>query len=140
MTGYIIVQRDDYMRDCGVFTGQMQLAPSKINLMMDCPLVLGQPEWSPYIEHAYVFTDAFQAHRWLSRLLPPWNDARNRATCHRPQVRHDGEFFPGEHSTKHRQIPVSRINHAEMFIAAEAFEAGVREGERRMAELNRGAA
>lgn len=123
---FIIVERDDRMKDRGVFTGQIQVVDS--HMFMDeersCALQCIDGIASPDIEHAFLFHTPWDAWRFAIQFQPHWDTERNRFWGFRRWVaRNDGNFFPGEirHGSDVHNPTLGRhfVPH-EMIIAATA--------------------
>jgi hypothetical protein len=130
MTRFIIVERDMMLKDCGVFTGQIQIIETK--LMSDGAgnqVQASDGISSPDIEHAFLFHFAARAWHYAMGFEPHWDEDRKRYFAFRRWiVRKDGEYFPGE--CVHRQEPIGDYTGAgiarEMLMRArmDAFEQG----------------
>ena len=141
MSGFIIVKLDFSMNDEAVVTAAFSLAlvPERL-LFGNEPIALVEPVLSTGIENAFVFPGAFQAYRWYDRLITPMHNGRRQSHDLTWHVRKDTEFFQGENAwDNHRVRFAPRVKTAGKTIEqaeADAFQAGVRQGERNIAELN----
>lgn len=106
---FIIVERDTSLKDVGVFTGQIQIVPTKLFFLDDAktiPLQAMDGVSSPDLEHAFVFNSAAIAWRFAMQFEPHWNAGAGRYWgARRWVVRRDLAFFPGE---CHHGINVSK--------------------------------
>ncbi len=97
---FIIVERDVELKDCGVFTGQIQLIETRLIFIddeqtMGCQAMDGVA--SQDIEHAFLFHDPATAWRYAMLFEPHWDASAKRYHAARRWVaRRDGDYFPGE--------------------------------------------
>lgn len=136
MNRFIVVERDLFLKDVGVFTGQIQIVETRL-IVNEAgePLQASDGVSSPDIEHAFLFNVAAIAWRYAMSFEPHWDQEGKRYVAFRRWiVRKDLEFFPGE--CVHRQVPIGMYtgagNEREMIMRArlEGYEQG-RESMRR---------
>ena len=97
MTKFIIVERDSNLKDCGVFTGQVQIVDSKMVIDDVGALQVMDGVSSPDLEHAFLFNTAWDAWRFARQFQPIWCSEEQRFHGFRRWVaRKDGDYFPGE--------------------------------------------
>jgi hypothetical protein len=139
-TGYIIVERDVFLKDRGVFTGQIQIVDSPFRFHDDAktvPFQVTEGVWSTDIEHAFVFNSSATAWRHAMNFEPHFDRDRNRYwAARRWVVRKDGEFCPGQ--AIHKQEPLGLYaglsNDRELMLRAmmQSFEQGQQSARREM--------
>jgi hypothetical protein len=136
--GYIIVERDILLKDCGVFTGQIQIISTRLRFH-DNGEGFQAPDGvsSPHIEHAFVFHCPGTAWRHAMNFEPHWDESRKRYWAFRRWVvRSDGQYWPGE--SAHIQAPigpsVGNMNVRELIMRASltGFEQGYESARREL--------
>ena len=94
---FIVVEIDTQLKDCGVFTGQVQIVESRMIVGDYGALQVMDGVSSRDIEHAFLFNMAWDAWRFAMQFQPHWNAEANRFWGFRRwRVRRDGDYFPGE--------------------------------------------
>lgn len=97
---FIIVERDQLLKDCGVFTGQIQIIDTRLmfhDVEKTIPFQAMDGVSSPDIEHAFLFNAVATAWRFAMQFEPHWNAAARRYFGARRWVaRRDGDYWPGE--------------------------------------------
>lgn len=88
---FIIVERDICLRDCGVFTGQIQIVDSRLDIEGCGPLQVMDGISSTDIEHAFLFNSTWDAWRFARQFQP-----HKECAVARWVARKDGDYFPGE--------------------------------------------
>lgn len=131
---FIVVKRAPNLHDLGVFTGRMMLVESTTRHLGFQPMVMGDADISPHIEHAFVFPTSNQAWKWVERMLPDEEGYRRGVNFLTWDVREFGDFALGEHRVWGRIARPHFVRLTEE-VAAEAFQEGVREGYRRAYEV-----
>jgi len=124
---FIIVERDSSLKDCGVFTGQVQIVDSRMVLDDIGPLQVMDGVSSPDIEHAFLFNTAWDAWRFARQFQPIWCEQAQRFHGWRRWVaRKDGDFFPGE--CRHGVDAHNPLIHGTHWIPQEAIIAATQMG------------
>jgi len=124
---FIIVERDYHLKDCGVFTGQIQIVDSRMVIGDLGPLQVMDGVSSPEIEHAFLFNTAWDAWRYSKQFQPVFDKQTNRFCGFRRWVpRRDGDYFPGE--CRHGLEPIDPTLAGRSWIPQEALIAATQDG------------
>jgi hypothetical protein len=127
---FIIVERDTMLRDCGVFTGQVQIVESRHRYLDDereVPMQAMDGLSSPDIEHAFLFNAAWTAWRYAMQFEPHWDTTAGRYLGHRRwEVRKDLDYFSGE--VRHGLAVKNTNEYAKAWIPQEAIIAATASG------------
>lgn len=129
-SGFIIVERDRNLKDCGVFTGQVQVVDYHLHHWdeeRELPMQGMDGISSPDIEHAFLFSAAWTAWRFAMQFEPHWDIEQRRYLGHRRwEARKDGDYFPGE--CRHGLAARNSSIHGKHWIPQEAIIAAAAEG------------